>query len=439
MFCSKCGVQNDAEAKFCKDCGNSLDTAPSTKGKVPVFDNVSNNAVKPKSLLLYALAPVGLFIALIVLWGIINVFADTENPSAFIEFFNNVIIPLLFAFTFLAIPFGIIYAIYSNSKTFDGSIKCGNCAYVGEGKKGRSVWAQVLVWLLFLFFWPITLVYYLVTHSYLCPKCGSTFVGLRDKNGHYSAPSGGAGPLVIVIAVILVIAIIGILAAVVLASLNDARDKGQDAATMSNLSSLMAEAELYYKSNSNYSNLCNNFRVDKLLAAAGANCNDSTLSYAASAPLNEGGYFCVDSQGSTLTSQLSLGTRTACPSGTSVGSATSGNSSSRTIHEDLKEAEEYANSIFQLPVMIDEETRMDRIYASRDNKMNYDYTLINYMSYELEWSELDSLIRPILENSFCNDSSFEYYRTENIPMKWNYYGNDRNIIGSIELSRSNCY
>ena len=439
MFCSKCGAQNNDESKFCKDCGNPLASESVQKEEMPIFNNDNATAVKPKSVLLYALAPVGFFIALIILWGIINVFADAENPSAFFEFFNNVLIPLLFALTFLAIPVGIIYAIYSNSKNFDGSIKCGNCGYTGAGKKGRSVWAQVLVWLLFFFFWPITLVYYLVTHAYLCPKCGSTFVGMRDKNGHYSAPSGGAGPLVIVIVVILVIAIIGILASVVLASLNSARDMGQDAATKASLSNVVAEAELFYSSNSNsYSGVCDGFRVENILSSVeGSRCNDSIGSYAVSAPLNEGGYYCADSQGTAGVVELTLGTRTACPS-SGVRDTLNSNTNNR-IQDELKEAEEYANSLYDLPVMVDEETRLDRIYASANNKMNYDYTLVNYMAYELEWSELDSIIRPSLEYSFCNDSSFEYYRSENIPMKWNYYGSDRSLIGSIELSSSSCY
>ena len=48
------------------------------------------------------------------------------------------------------------------------------------------------------------------------------------------------------IELLVVIAIIGILSAVVLASLNTARSKGNDAAVQSNLSTIQTQAEIYY-------------------------------------------------------------------------------------------------------------------------------------------------------------------------------------------------
>ena len=53
------------------------------------------------------------------------------------------------------------------------------------------------------------------------------------------------------IELLVVIAIIGVLSAVVLASLNTARSKGNDAAIKSNLATISTQAELYYDSNSN--------------------------------------------------------------------------------------------------------------------------------------------------------------------------------------------
>ncbi|MAQ59574.1 hypothetical protein CL638_02615 [bacterium] len=68
------------------------------------------------------------------------------------------------------------------------------------------------------------------------------------------------------IELLVVIAIIGILAAVVLASLNDARSSGSDAAIKQGLGNMRSQAEIYYNSN--------NFRY---YTSATANaCDDSS-------------------------------------------------------------------------------------------------------------------------------------------------------------------
>jgi len=54
------------------------------------------------------------------------------------------------------------------------------------------------------------------------------------------------------IELLVVIAIIGILSSVVLASLNTARTKGQDAARISNVKSLKTALEMYYGDNNGY-------------------------------------------------------------------------------------------------------------------------------------------------------------------------------------------
>ena len=130
------------------------------------------------------------------------------------------------------------------------------------------------------------------------------------------------------IELLVVIAIIGILAAVVIGSLNDARDGGQDASIKQSISNARTQAELIYNQNGySYANVCvANNTIDRLMVAAAANrsetttktavmvlatpsaatavtCHSTAAGYAIIAPVNVNAVagtpdsFCVDSTG----------------------------------------------------------------------------------------------------------------------------------------------
>lgn len=128
------------------------------------------------------------------------------------------------------------------------------------------------------------------------------------------------------IELLVVIAIIGVLSSVVLASLNTARSKGNDAAVQSNLAGIKTQAQLYYSDNNSYTGLCtggDTTIANQLVAADNANGADGTVTcnvetegtaYAVSAELvsTSGTYFCVDSTGAATTTTTVLGVSTSC-------------------------------------------------------------------------------------------------------------------------------
>ena len=120
------------------------------------------------------------------------------------------------------------------------------------------------------------------------------------------------------IELLVVIAIIGILSSVVMASLNVARNKGADAAVKANMSTIKAQAEIYYDGSGNYGadildcaggamfadpNIVNALAQVTVNAATGATqaCNTDTngqkWATSISALKGAGTSWCIDSSG----------------------------------------------------------------------------------------------------------------------------------------------
>jgi uncharacterized RDD family membrane protein YckC/Tfp pilus assembly protein PilE len=165
-------------------------------------------------------------------------------------------------------------------------------------------------------------------------------VKMRATRSH----NGVVIAIVIIGSLLMFLAIIGILSAVVLASLNVAREKGNAAAIKSNMDLLTTQAAIYYDTqNQSYTGFCSDPTVAQALQDArtagissskgstnSSGCNDSAAAWAAAAPLPTDGYWCVDSTGSRGLTHTDLGKDTVCPPITSdSGSMNNSNYSSQ--------------------------------------------------------------------------------------------------------------
>ena len=129
-----------------------------------------------------------------------------------------------------------------------------------------------------------------------------------------------------IVELLVVIAIIGLISAIILSSLNDARNQGESTKIIAEMDSLAKRAGIEYSTALTYDPVCgsNGFSTSTVVlniiasinnvASSTVTCNSETESFAASVALNTA-YWCVDSEGAKreISDDLNPGV-TVCPS-----------------------------------------------------------------------------------------------------------------------------
>ena len=119
---------------------------------------------------------------------------------------------------------------------------------------------------------------------------------------------------------LVVVAIIGILAAIVLVSLNSARNKSKNAAIKAQMVSLRSAGELFNEDNGSFTGFCASPEEGDLsggvtsAGGTGYDCNESASAWAAGVALvgTGAGSWCVDSTGASKAAVLGADA-TVCP------------------------------------------------------------------------------------------------------------------------------
>jgi prepilin-type N-terminal cleavage/methylation domain-containing protein len=117
------------------------------------------------------------------------------------------------------------------------------------------------------------------------------------------------------IELLVVIAIIGVLVVVFMASLDSTQNNREDAAVKSSLNNVRAEAALFYDDNGDYSGFCESDTADiSSMLPNGGVCRDADDFWIAYAPLvtASSSAYCVDSKGSSVTTEEDLSAVNAC-------------------------------------------------------------------------------------------------------------------------------
>jgi hypothetical protein len=75
------------------------------------------------------------------------------------------------------------------------------------------------------------------------------------------------------------------------------------------------------------------------------------------------------------------------------------------------------------PSMVDPETRLDRVIASADNNLQFNYTLVNMIKDSLPVRNLKNYMEPVILNKIKNSGTLRKFIDKNLT--WIYSYNDK--------------
>ncbi len=430
MYCSSCGTKNEPDAKFCASCGTKIGNETVATAAAVAAPAASLEGALPASLVKrlvhYFLDYIIMYVAAVVIGGIVMLVDETIGG--------------LFVILVLCGYHLFFEAVFQRTPA---KFLTGTKVVMRDGTKptflpilGRTL-ARIIPFepFSFLFYgahpakgWHDRLSHTLVVPAALTPE---QVVAMNLEK-----PSEGTNHvglvLIIIAGIIGALFVIGILASVVLASLNTAREKGQDASTKASLAGARNQAELYFDEKGSYRGLCNDLQITSLLATVeDKECYDTETAFAISAPLSTDDFYCVDSDGISRNTTSTLRGSVSCEGATADTTTSRG-----PLYDELKQLIE--DEIGVLPQMIDDTTELTDVYVAAGDVLTYQYRLTDHAAYELEWSDMVPDMTEVLREQYCNGASLSYFRDKGVVLDWRYHDRYGSFLGAIQMSPQKC-
>jgi hypothetical protein len=90
-----------------------------------------------------------------------------------------------------------------------------------------------------------------------------------------------------------------------------------------------------------------------------------------------------------------------------------------------------------LPRMMDQETRFDKVVAGPGEKLTYSYTLVNLTSGDMSRDSLATMLATLKKRS-CVPKAAEEMRARGLTLEYKLVGKDQKPIASLVLTPANC-
>ncbi len=87
-----------------------------------------------------------------------------------------------------------------------------------------------------------------------------------------------------------------------------------------------------------------------------------------------------------------------------------------------------------LPMEVDSETRLDNTMALPNKVFQYNYTLVNMLSTEVDTTQLLSFVKPNVINNIKTNPQMSYFRDNEVSVNYLYKDKEGNFITLLKVT-----
>jgi hypothetical protein len=91
-----------------------------------------------------------------------------------------------------------------------------------------------------------------------------------------------------------------------------------------------------------------------------------------------------------------------------------------------------------LPMAVDNDTRLDSVSAVPGSHFIYHYTLIALNSSDVNTNSFDKLVKPQLKSRLCDSAEMRNFLKNGVSISYLYKGKDGQPIGGAKFAPSEC-
>jgi hypothetical protein len=107
-----------------------------------------------------------------------------------------------------------------------------------------------------------------------------------------------------------------------------------------------------------------------------------------------------------------------------------------TVDDTLLKMSSHMNK--KMPMVIDKETRLDRVSAEPGRHFIYHYTLTSMRSADINTGEFPKAIKPQLRARLCESGEMQNFLKNGVTVSYIYRSSDGHPIGGVKFAPNEC-